>query len=105
MHFAVFCGQAMRPIQSCDLVMHFPVFCDQVMGLRMLVDESGYLNGTDKEGGAMADRINAQLPPEVRVFAVQKVRACEHVHARMLQMEAYLYFGGRGGGDGGCAGG
>ncbi|KAF5832298.1 hypothetical protein DUNSADRAFT_11835 [Dunaliella salina] len=44
-----------------------------VMGLRMLIDESGYLNGTDKEGGAMADRINAHLPPEISVFAVQKV--------------------------------
>jgi len=41
----------------------------------MLVNEASYVNGTDKEGGAMADRINAQLPPEVCVFAVQKVGA------------------------------
>ncbi len=29
----------------------------------------------DVEGGAMAARINKHLPPTVRVFAVQKVRA------------------------------
>lgn len=51
----------------------FYLYTPQVMGLRMLIDENGYQDGTDTEGGAMADRINAQLPPEVCVFAVQKV--------------------------------
>lgn len=66
------------------------------MGLRMLVDEEAFQppkapskgsskapkpgggggsGGGDVEGGAAADAINVHLPPEVRVFAVQKASA------------------------------
>jgi len=68
-------GMAPRSTRPHLSACHLPVPA-QVMALRMLLDERGYEDGTDVEGGAMADRINAQLPPEVRVLAVQKVRGC-----------------------------
>lgn len=48
----------------------------QVMGLKMLVDDSRYTleEGGDVEGLGVADAINAHLPPQIRVFTVQKVR-------------------------------
>ncbi len=48
----------------------------QVMGLKMLVDDSRYTleEGGDVEGLGVADAINAHLPPQIRIFTVQKVR-------------------------------
>ncbi|GLI59405.1 hypothetical protein VaNZ11_001288 [Volvox africanus] len=45
-----------------------------VMGLRMLVDDSRYAVGPegDVEGLKLADSINQHLPPQIRVFTVQK---------------------------------
>lgn len=54
---------------------------DQVMGLRMLIDDSKYKKGGDVEGGDVCDAINEHLPPQVRMFAVQKVGGYEsHEH-------------------------
>ncbi|GIL77371.1 hypothetical protein Vretifemale_6833, partial [Volvox reticuliferus] len=64
-----------------------------VMGLRMLVDDSRYAVGPegDVEGLALADAINLHLPPQIRVFSVQKTN--KKFSARhMCEERVYQYY-------------
>jgi tRNA pseudouridine38-40 synthase len=60
------------------------------MALKMLVDDSIYMGG-DTEGVAIADAVNAHLPPNIRVFTVQRVN--KKFNARhMADSRTYEYY-------------
>ncbi|KXZ51601.1 hypothetical protein GPECTOR_12g565 [Gonium pectorale] len=64
-----------------------------VMGLRMHVDDARYVTGPggDPEGLAIADLINEHLPPQIRVFCVQKTN--KKFSARhMCEGRVYQYY-------------
>ncbi|PNW84649.1 hypothetical protein CHLRE_03g152950v5 [Chlamydomonas reinhardtii] len=64
-----------------------------VMGLRMLVDDAKYVAGPDGdcEGLALAEAVNTHLPPQIRVFTVQKTN--KKFSARhMCEGRVYQYY-------------
>lgn len=65
-----FCASRFRTLNRWPCVSD----AAQVMGLRMLVDDAKYVAGPDGdcEGLALAEAVNTHLPPQIRVFTVQK---------------------------------
>ncbi|KAG2440173.1 hypothetical protein HXX76_004286 [Chlamydomonas incerta] len=64
-----------------------------VMGLRMLVDDARYVTGPggDCEGLGLAASVNTHLPPQIRVFTVQKTN--KKFSARhMCETRVYQYY-------------